>query len=81
MMFITDKKYYTLQYLLYKIDQNIIYLTRNSQSVDLSAALSNLPSQTARMAIAIIVIGPIVFAYGFFQRYFIEGITIGSVKG
>lgn len=81
LMFITDTKYYTLQFLLYKLDQNIIYLTRNSQSVDLSQALANLPSQTARMAIVIVVIGPIVFAYPFFQQYFVEGITIGAVKG
>lgn len=81
MLFITDQKYYTLQYLLYKLDQNIIYLTSSSQSVDLSQAMANMPSQTARMAIVIIVIGPIVFAYAFFQRYFIEGITLGSIKG
>jgi putative aldouronate transport system permease protein len=81
MLFITQQKYYTLQYLLYKLDQNIIYLTSSSQSTDLSQALANMPSQTARMAIVIIVIGPIIFAYPFFQRFFIEGITLGSIKG
>jgi putative aldouronate transport system permease protein len=33
------------------------------------------------MAIAVISIGPIIFAYPFFQKYFIKGLTIGAVKG
>ncbi len=34
-----------------------------------------------RMAIAVIGILPITIAYPFFQKYFVKGITIGSVKG
>ena len=34
-----------------------------------------------RMACTMIVILPILFAYPFFQRYFIQGLTVGSIKG
>jgi putative aldouronate transport system permease protein len=43
--------------------------------------MANLPSQTARMAMAVVAIGPIILAYPFFQKYFVEGLTIGSIKG
>jgi putative aldouronate transport system permease protein len=42
--------------------------------------MSNLPSQTFRMAMCIVTIGPIVLAYPFFQKYFIRGLTIGAIK-
>lgn len=41
----------------------------------------NVPSIGIRMAIAVIAVLPILIAYPFFQKYFIKGITIGSVKG
>ena len=45
-------------------------------------ALGNieLPAQTARMAMAVIAIGPIAFVYLFLQRYLVQGIMIGSIK-
>lgn len=81
LLFITDEKLYNLQYLLYRINQSITYLTSQSNSLgNVSEILANIPSQTARMAMAIIVIGPIVLAYPFFQKYFVEGLTVGSIK-
>ena len=41
----------------------------------------NLPTTTMRMAIAVVGILPILAAYPFFQKYFVKGIIIGSVKG
>ena len=37
--------------------------------------------QNLRMACTVIVIVPILLAYPFFQRYFVQGLTVGSVKG
>ncbi|MEG1879794.1 MAG: carbohydrate ABC transporter permease, partial [Oscillospiraceae bacterium] len=45
------------------------------------AMLKTLPKESARMAICVIAIGPIIFAYPFFQKYFVQGLTIGAVKG
>lgn len=81
LLFISDEKLYNLQYLLYRINQSITYLTSQSNSLgNVSEILANIPSQTARMAMAIVVIGPIILAYPFFQKYFVEGLTVGSIK-
>lgn len=38
-------------------------------------------SKSFQAALTIITIGPIVLAYPFFQKYFVQGIMIGSLKG
>ena len=43
--------------------------------------MSNIPSETMRMAIVMVVVVPIACSYPFFQRYFVSGLTIGAVKG
>jgi len=37
--------------------------------------------ETARMAMAVIVAGPALVVFPFFQKYFVKGMTVGSVKG
>ena len=41
----------------------------------------SIPQYSATMATVVVVIGPIIVVYPFFQKYFIKGLTIGSVKG
>ena len=41
----------------------------------------DIPSETVRMAMAIVVAGPALFIFPFFQKYFVKGMTVGSVKG
>ena len=55
--------------------------TLGGQTGNSEAVLKQLPQESARMAICVISIAPIIFAYPFFQRYFIQGLTIGAVKG
>ena len=43
--------------------------------------LSKIPSETARMAMAVIVAGPALVVFPFFKKYFVKGLTDGSVKG
>jgi putative aldouronate transport system permease protein len=61
---------------------NIQYLSANAANLGAASAeiVRNLPSRSAQMAMTIITIGPIVLAYPFFQRFFVKGITIGSLK-
>jgi putative aldouronate transport system permease protein len=79
LIFITDHHLYTIQYYMYQMMDNINYLL-NSTNVP-AEARKNLPSESARMALSVIAVGPVVFAYPFFQRYFVKGLIIGAVKG
>lgn len=82
-MLINNDKLVNLQYLMYKITTNIQYLTTVASSAagQTGNTVANMPSETARMAMCILAIGPIVAAYPFFQKYFVKGLTIGGVKG
>ncbi|MCX7711794.1 MAG: carbohydrate ABC transporter permease [Clostridia bacterium] len=83
LLFINSTKYYNIQFSMYQALRSIEYLT-SSQAASMgnaSAELMKIPGETLRMAMAILGVGPIVFAYPFFQKYFIKGLTIGAVKG
>ncbi len=43
--------------------------------------LRSMPGESTRMAMTIVSVLPLLVCYPFFQRYFIQGLTIGSVKG
>ena len=48
---------------------------------NVTSMMQNLPKESARMAILMVVLGPVIIAYPFFQKYFVKGLTVGSVKG
>jgi putative aldouronate transport system permease protein len=81
LLLVDDAKYYSLQYTIYTTLNNIRFLLENADKMVGLVNVSDLPSQTFRMAMAVVTVGPIIFAYPFFQRYFIRGLTIGAVKG
>ncbi|MCX7773877.1 MAG: carbohydrate ABC transporter permease [Clostridia bacterium] len=82
LVFLTERKLYNIQYLMYQTLSNIQFLTSGSANFsEAGKVLADLPGESARMAIAVLSIGPIIFAYAFFQKYFIKGLTIGAVKG
>lgn len=70
----------SLQYLLQKIMRQITFLRENSD-VTVAEDLVNLPSESVRMATAMLVAGPALVVFPFFQKYFTRGLTVGSVKG
>ncbi|MBE5767487.1 MAG: carbohydrate ABC transporter permease [Clostridiales bacterium] len=71
---------YPLQYVLISIEKNISFMARNEDFLT-EESLRNLPSETMRMAIVMVVVIPIACSYPFFQRYFVGGLTIGAIKG
>jgi multiple sugar transport system permease protein/putative aldouronate transport system permease protein len=79
MLYLPNKDYKPLQYYLYKIVNEAASL-RNSLA-GANVTIGSLPSQTLKMATALLTTGPIIFLYPFVQKYFISGITIGAVKG
>jgi len=80
MMLITNDNLNSLQFYLQRIFLNIQVLKSGLLESSAAAAM-DLPSEAARMAMCVLVMGPIVFVYPFFQKYFISGLTIGAVKG
>lgn len=81
LLLVDEAKYYSLQYTIYITLNNIRFLLENADKMQGIVNLSDLPSQTFRMAMAVVTVGPIIFAYPFFQRFFIRGLTIGALKG
>lgn len=82
LIYITNPKLFSLQNVLNRIMTDIQFLsTDSSLSSHASETIAQLPSETFRMAIAVIGVIPILVAYPFFQKYFVKGITIGAVKG
>jgi putative aldouronate transport system permease protein len=75
LLYIDDPNLYSLQYLLYRLLGNIQVLQVNTQ-----AAPVDVPASPARMALAVLAIGPIIFAALFAQKYFVRGITLGALK-
>ena len=78
-MYMTDENVITLQYFLYRTMSNIETMLKNKDIGIMS--LSEVPSETARMAMCVLATGPMVFIFMFFQKYFAKGINVGSVKG
>lgn len=74
--------YYISDYAKWGI-MNVLNSINNSASYMSSLSISSeaAPQTTMRMAIAVIGILPLMCAYPFFQKYFVKGITMGSVKG
>ncbi len=80
----TDRKLYTLQFLLYRYinESNALatILKNSNGAVNMNLSLVQTPT-SVRMTVTMIVVAPILLVYPFFQRYFVGGIMIGAVKG
>lgn len=81
LLYIEDQSLVTLQYMLYKMMSNLQEL-QNAMSVSgITIDTSALPNESARMAMCVLAAGPMIFIFPFFQKYFVKGLTVGSVKG
>lgn len=81
LLYIDNPDLVPLQSMLMRIENSMQFLLQNTNNPSLSTgALQSLPADTSRMAMVVLATGPIIFAYPFFQRYFIQGLTIGAVK-
>lgn len=81
MMYIDTDKLVPLQYLLMRIENSMEFLSNNASNIGMGAgSAANMPMETAKMAMVVLATAPIIFAYPFFQKYFVSGLTIGAVK-
>ncbi|MCB0116727.1 MAG: carbohydrate ABC transporter permease, partial [Caldilineaceae bacterium] len=74
LLLVDDAQYYSLQFTIYTTLNNIRFLLENADKMSGLVNISELPSQTFRMAMAVVTVGPVIFAYPFFQRFFIKGL-------
>jgi putative aldouronate transport system permease protein len=81
MIFIRDPNLDTIQNFLRQMLANIQFIARHPAMLGGRINIAEMPSEAMRMAIAIIAVGPVIFAYPFFQRFFVKGMTIGAIKG
>ena len=78
--YINDSKFYSIQTLLNKMIQDIQAIQANASAASSGAAMA-VPQVSVRMAIAFVVLLPILVIYPFLQKYFEKGIALGAVKG
>lgn len=81
MLYIDDEKLISLQYLLQRILKKIELLSSLEGNARSLAEGETIPAQTVRMAMAMLVAGPALVVFPFFQKYFVKGLTVGAVKG
>ncbi len=79
MVFISNEKLYPLQYFLYKLLGDIQAVRSIMEQSGMY--IESFPVESMKMALTVIVTGPIVLLYPFVQKYFVKGLTIGAVKG
>jgi putative aldouronate transport system permease protein len=81
LLFIEKESLVPLQYMLYRMMNNITFLTSSSNQMPPGLSNAVIPSESARMAMAILAAGPMLAVFPFFQQYFVRGLTVGAVKG
>lgn len=83
LLYIDSNSKKPLQLLLINIQKSIEFLLNNNNvPAAVRAAMGDsIPQYSSTMATVLVVIGPIMIVYPFFQKYFVKGLTVGSVKG
>ena len=79
MLYIDNEKLYPLQYLLYQMTSNTGFLA--NATAQAGVPMPEVPQQSMKLALTVITIGPIILVYPFVQKYFVQGLSIGAVKG
>ncbi len=80
MMYMDTGHYVTIQLLLQRMLDKVDFLKNNATSGMLSAAAAELPSEAMRMAMCVLTVAPMLIVFPNFQKYFVKGMAIGSVK-
>ena len=84
LMYIDNEDLWTVQYLLQRVMNQIQLLRANpelAQSEEGALMIESLPNESAKMALTVITMTPVLAFYPFFQKYFVKGLTLGAVKG
>lgn len=80
LLYINSPKLLPLQLMLHRMMANIEFLRSNIGNLS-GLDTSQIPSESARMAMCVLAAAPMLIILPFFQKYFVRGLTLGSVKG
>lgn len=72
------RELFPLQYVLYNLQKNVEFMSANENIS--GAVIMNLPTETFRMAVVVIIVLPLLICYPFFRNAFMRGLTVGAVK-
>lgn len=86
LIYMTDSKLYSLQYVLYTYINQANALAASvrasaGSAMNVAALATQQTPTSIRMTVSVIVVLPIPFVYPFFQRFFVKGMMLGAVKG
>lgn len=82
LLYISKDELIPLQYMLYRIQSNLqVLLKAMGSNVGVTIDPRDLPGNNLIMAMAVVAAGPMVVVFPFFQKYFVQGLTVGAVKG
>jgi len=79
MLYVDEPSLTTVPMLLQQMLNNIIYMRRAADMLGID--VGKIPAESSRMAMCLISIGIVLFIFPFFQKYFVRGLTVGSIKG
>lgn len=80
LLYIDQERLYNLQYLLQMMMSNMQFLT-SSMNVPVDVNAADIPTESAKMAMMLLATIPMLLVFVGLQKYFVKGLTIGSVKG
>jgi len=82
LLYITDQSLVPLQFWMQRVMRNMQFLLANQDLMGGgSVSFADLPTESVRMAMAVLAAGPMVLIFPFFQKYFARGLKVGAVKG
>lgn len=78
--YINDEKMFTMQNILNRMLKDAQFLATGAAS-NVGDLIRDTPLNGMKMAVAVVGVVPILIIYPFIQKYLVQGITIGAVKG
>ncbi|MCR5031532.1 MAG: carbohydrate ABC transporter permease [Lachnospiraceae bacterium] len=78
-MFSTNSSTWQLQFYLYDLLNATTAMKQMASNVSMKTA--DLPTESVKLAMAVVATGPVLLFYPFVRRFFVSGITVGAVKG
>lgn len=79
--YITDSNLRTIGYLLMEVISKSTSTGGSARQLSAAAAASKVTPMSIQAAAMVIAVLPVMVVYPFLQKYFVTGLTLGSVKG